>query len=67
VKKADAASSVEESAELYNEAEKRLAETFPGIPLWYNRTISGHSENVKDVKFDQSGDPVFTEVEVFKK
>ncbi|OAH10667.1 peptide ABC transporter substrate-binding protein [Streptomyces jeddahensis] len=67
VKKADAASSVEESAKLYNEAEKRLAETFPGIPLWYNRTISGHSENVQNVKFNQAGDPIVTDVEVFKK
>lgn len=67
VKKADAASSVEESANLYNEAEKELAKSFPGIPLWYNRTISGHSENVKNVKFDQSGDPIVTDVEVFKK
>ncbi|MDI3403562.1 peptide ABC transporter substrate-binding protein [Streptomyces cavernicola] len=67
VKKADAAATVEESAKLYTQAEKQLANTFPGIPLWYNRTISGHSENVKNMKFGQDGDPIFTEVEVYKK
>ncbi|CAL9435316.1 Oligopeptide-binding protein OppA [Streptomyces sp. enrichment culture] len=67
VKKADAAATTEESAKLYQEAEKELQNSFPGIPLWYNRTISGHSENVKNMKFGQDGDPIFTEVEVYKK
>lgn len=66
-KKADAAKTIDESAKLYQEAEKRLAETFPGIPLWYNKTLSAYSKNVKDVKFDQAGDPVLTDIEVFEK
>ncbi|RII15859.1 Oligopeptide-binding protein OppA precursor [Streptomyces sp. YIM 130001] len=66
-KAADGAKTVEESAKLYGDAEKQLVNTFPGIPLWYNKTLSAHSNNVKNVKFDQAGDPIFTDVEVFKK
>ncbi|MFE6161870.1 ABC transporter substrate-binding protein [Streptomyces sp. NPDC056486] len=66
-KKADAAKTVDESAELYQAAEKRLAETFPGIPLWYNKVLSASSKNVKNVKFDQAGDPVLTDIQVFEK
>ncbi|MEU7577951.1 ABC transporter substrate-binding protein [Streptomyces sp. NPDC041068] len=66
-KKADAAKSIDESAELYQEAEKELAKTFPGIPLWYNKITSGYSTNVKNMKFDQAGDPILTDVQVFEK
>ncbi|MGB8947304.1 MAG: ABC transporter substrate-binding protein [Streptomyces sp.] len=66
-KKADSAKTVDESAELYQKAEARLAETFPGIPLWYNKVLSASSKNVKNVKFDQAGDPVLTDIEVFEK
>lgn len=66
-KKADAAKTIDESAELYNEAEKQLAKTFPGIPLWYNKTLSAYSKNVKHVEFDQAGDPILTDIEVFEK
>ncbi|MFE0106983.1 ABC transporter substrate-binding protein [Streptomyces sp. NPDC059009] len=66
-KKADAAKTVDDSAKLYNEAEKELAKTFPGIPLWYNKVNSAYSENVKNVKFDQAGDPILTDVQVFEK
>ncbi|MEU1019461.1 ABC transporter substrate-binding protein [Streptomyces sp. NPDC005900] len=65
--KADKAKSIDESAKLYQQAEKRLTETFPGIPLWYNKTLSAYSKNVKKVEFDQAGDPILTEVEVFEK
>ncbi|MFF4758523.1 ABC transporter substrate-binding protein [Streptomyces sp. NPDC001292] len=66
-KQADAAKTVDESAALYQKAEEQLKNSFPGIPLWYQRTISGHSSNVKNVEFDQAGDPIFTNVEVLKK
>ncbi|MFG2500447.1 ABC transporter substrate-binding protein [Streptomyces sp. NPDC048441] len=66
-KKADAAKTVDESAALYQKAEARLAETFPGIPLWYNKVLSASSKNVKNVKFDQAGDPVLTDIQVFEK
>lgn len=66
-KKADAAKTIEESAKLYGQAEKQLVNTFPGIPLWYNKTLSAYSNNVKKIEFDQAGDPILTEVEVFEK
>ncbi|GAA1929270.1 ABC transporter substrate-binding protein [Streptomyces durmitorensis] len=66
-KKADAAKTIDESAALYQKAEKELVNTFPGIPLWYNKTLSAYSKNVKGVEFDQAGDPVLTDIEVFEK
>ncbi|MGA4839813.1 peptide ABC transporter substrate-binding protein [Streptomyces sp. G45] len=64
---ADKAKTTDESAELYQKAEKELVNSFPGIPLWYNKTLSAYSNNVKKIEFDQAGDPVLTEVEVFEK
>ncbi|MFI2615888.1 ABC transporter substrate-binding protein [Streptomyces sp. NPDC018584] len=66
-KKADQAKTIDESAKLYQQAEKELVKSFPGIPLWYNKTLSAYSKNVKKVEFDQAGDPILTEVEVFEK
>ncbi|QEV20028.1 peptide ABC transporter substrate-binding protein [Streptomyces alboniger] len=66
-KRADAAKTIDESAKLYQEAERELRNSFPGIPLWYNKITSGHSTNVKNMEFDQAGDPVLTDVEVFEK
>ncbi|MBW5420673.1 ABC transporter substrate-binding protein [Streptomyces sp. BG9H] len=66
-KKADTAKTIEESAELYQKAEQQLKTSFPGIPLWYNKVTSGYSTNVKNMEFDQAGDPVLTDVEVFEK
>ncbi|MGW6533188.1 peptide ABC transporter substrate-binding protein [Streptomyces venezuelae] len=66
-KKADAAKTIDESAELYQKAEESLQKSFPGIPLWYNKTLSAHSKNVKNVVFDQAGDPVLSDIEVFEK
>ncbi|MFF0741381.1 ABC transporter substrate-binding protein [Streptomyces sp. NPDC004111] len=66
-KKADQAKTIEDSAKLYQEAEKQLQNSFPSIPLFYNQTNSAHSNNVKGMEFDQAGDPILTDVEVFKK
>ncbi|WP_165989772.1 ABC transporter substrate-binding protein [Streptomyces sp. YIM 98790] len=64
VETADAAPTVEESAELYRFAEERLAETFPAIPLWYYEVQSGHSTKVENVAFDLYGHPILTDIEV---
>ncbi|MEV4615744.1 ABC transporter substrate-binding protein [Kitasatospora sp. NPDC049258] len=64
---ADKATSVEKTAELYQQAEAQLAKDMPAIPLWYYKTTSGYSNNVQNVKFDSFGDPVFTQVEVKQK
>ncbi|OON81332.1 peptide ABC transporter substrate-binding protein [Streptomyces tsukubensis] len=66
-KQADHAKTIDESAALYQKAEKELVNTFPGIPLWYNKINSAYSKNVKDVKFDQAGDPVLTDIQVYEK
>ncbi|WP_282795625.1 ABC transporter substrate-binding protein [Streptomyces sp. CC224B] len=65
--RADKAKTIDESAELYQQAEKELVNSFPGIPLWYNKTLSAYSNNVKKIEFDQAGDPILHEVEVFEK
>ncbi|MFG3223309.1 ABC transporter substrate-binding protein [Kitasatospora sp. NPDC048194] len=64
---ADAATSVEKTADLYQQAEAVLAKDMPAIPLWYYKTNSGYSNNVQNVKFNSFGDPVYTDVEVKKK
>ncbi|MEV8098807.1 ABC transporter substrate-binding protein [Kitasatospora sp. NPDC085879] len=64
---ADKATTVEKTAELYQQAEAQLAKDMPAIPLWYYKTNSGYSNNVQNVKFDSFGDPVFTQVEVKQK
>ncbi|WP_405019076.1 ABC transporter substrate-binding protein [Kitasatospora sp. NBC_00070] len=64
---ADKATSVEKTAELYQQAEAQLAKDMPAIPLWYYKTTAGYSKNVQNVKYDSFGDPVFTQVEVKQK
>lgn len=66
-KEADAAKSPEESAKLYQKAEKILARDLPNIPLWYYKSNAGWSTNVQNVKYDWIGQPVWTDVEVKKK
>ncbi|GHF43843.1 peptide ABC transporter substrate-binding protein [Kitasatospora xanthocidica] len=63
---ADAATSVEKTADLYQQAEAVLAKDMPAIPLWYYKTNSGYSKKVQNVKFNSFGDPVYTDVEVKK-
>ncbi|KQV23888.1 MULTISPECIES: ABC transporter substrate-binding protein [unclassified Kitasatospora] len=63
---ADKATSVEKTAELYQQAEAQLAKDMPAIPLWYYKTTAGFSKKVQNVKYDSFGDPVFTQVEVKK-
>ncbi|MFI5753656.1 ABC transporter substrate-binding protein [Streptomyces sp. NPDC051569] len=66
-KEADKATSVDQTTELYQQAEAVLAKDMPSIPLWYYKTNSGWSKNVQNVKYDSFGDPVFTQVEVKQK
>ncbi|MGW4381136.1 peptide ABC transporter substrate-binding protein [Kitasatospora sp. NPDC004531] len=64
---ADKATTVEKTAELYQQAEAELAKDMPAIPLWYYKTTAGYSKNVQNVKYDSFGDPDFTQVEVKQK
>jgi oligopeptide transport system substrate-binding protein len=66
-KAADAATTVEKTADLYQQAEAVLAKDMPAIPLWYYKTNAGYSNNVQNVKYDSFGNPVFTDVQVKQK
>jgi peptide/nickel transport system substrate-binding protein/oligopeptide transport system substrate-binding protein len=46
---ADAAPTSEEAAELYQQAEARIFEDFPAVPLFYATYNFAHSENVSNV------------------
>ncbi|GAA1424424.1 ABC transporter substrate-binding protein [Streptomyces thermospinosisporus] len=66
-KKGDNAKDLEGAIKAYQEAEKAMFEKMPAIPLWYYKANYGYSTNVKNVKFDNNGDPVLQDVEVLKK
>jgi oligopeptide transport system substrate-binding protein len=52
---AASAPSSEEAIALYQEAELIMAEDMPSIPMWYGKTIAGHSSNVDNVKITPFG------------
>ncbi|MFC8986297.1 ABC transporter substrate-binding protein [Streptomyces sp. SID9913] len=66
-KKGDNAKDLDSAIAAYQEAEKAMFEKMPSIPLWYYKANFGYSTNVKNVKFDNNGDPVLTDIEVLKK
>ena len=55
LKAAAAAPTEEEAIALYQEAEAMLAEDMPVIPLWYPKTVSGHSNRISSAKFTVFG------------
>lgn len=62
LKKGDTAKTPEESIKFFQDAEKVLVQDMPSIPLWYSNSTGGYSENVKDVKFDIFGVPIYTNI-----
>ncbi|GAA0460342.1 peptide ABC transporter substrate-binding protein [Streptomyces olivaceiscleroticus] len=64
--KADKAKTVDESNELYAQAQKRLTEQMPSIPLFFDHTLGGYSDKVQNVKFDTFRQAIWTDVEVKK-
>ncbi|MGC2998091.1 peptide ABC transporter substrate-binding protein [Streptomyces sp. G35A] len=66
-KQGDNAADLDSAIKSYQEAEKAMFEKMPAIPLWYYKANFGYSTNVKNVKFDNNGDPVLQDVEVLKK
>jgi oligopeptide transport system substrate-binding protein len=67
VKKADAAKTLDESVELYQEAEQSLVTNMPSIPLWYYNVNGGYSNNVSTGDFAQDGTPILTTIKVKQK
>lgn len=55
LKQAAAAATEEEAIALYQKAEAMLAEDMPVIPLWYPKTVSGHSDRIAEAKFTVFG------------
>ncbi|MFI0774917.1 ABC transporter substrate-binding protein [Streptomyces sp. NPDC021212] len=66
MEEADKAKTIEESNKLYAEAEAKLKDTMPSIPLFFDHTNAGYSKNVQNVKFDTFRQAIWTEVEVKK-
>ncbi|KAB7852319.1 peptide ABC transporter substrate-binding protein [Streptomyces mobaraensis] len=64
--KADEAKTPEEANKGYFEAEKKLMEDMPAIPLFTDHTVAGYSKRVQNVKIDYQRQAVWTEVEVKK-
>jgi oligopeptide transport system substrate-binding protein len=60
----DAAATLDEAVAAYQEAEQRLFEEMPAIPLWYQNVNGGYGENVSNVHFRADGQPELTEVTV---
>ncbi|MFI0814623.1 ABC transporter substrate-binding protein [Streptomyces sp. NPDC021098] len=66
MEQADSAKTIEESNKLYAQAEAKLKDTMPSIPLFFDHTNGGHSKNVQNVKFDTFRQAIWTDVEVKK-
>jgi len=66
MEEADKAKTIEESNKLYAQAEAKLKDTMPSIPLFFDHTNGGHSKNVQNVKFDTFRQAIWTDVEVKK-
>ena len=52
----------EEANELYQEAERRLAEDMRVIPLWFSTATIGWSDKLEDVEITPFGTPAYSEI-----
>lgn len=57
--KASGAKSPEQATEIYNQAQEILFQDLPVIPLWYENTTGGTSENVDNVDFTWRQQPSY--------
>ncbi|NSC23694.1 ABC transporter substrate-binding protein [Streptomyces albus subsp. chlorinus] len=64
IDKANAAADQKSAVGLFQQAEKRILETFPAIPLWYQNGNAGYSDRVGKVKLNPFSVPVFTDIKV---
>ncbi|SES38976.1 peptide ABC transporter substrate-binding protein [Streptomyces qinglanensis] len=62
--KANSATDEKAAIGLFQQAEKRILDTFPAIPLWYQNGNAGYSSRVSDVKLNPFSVPVFTDIKV---
>ncbi|UNZ17492.1 ABC transporter substrate-binding protein [Streptomyces sp. 891-h] len=64
IDQANAATDEKSAVRLFQQAEKRILETFPAIPLWYQNGNAGYSSRVSNVKLNPFSVPVFTDIKV---
>ncbi len=57
-----AAPDVDAAIEKYKAAEAILMQDLPAIPLWYQNTFGGYSENVSDVEYGWDTVPLYYEI-----
>ncbi|MEW2223462.1 ABC transporter substrate-binding protein [Streptomyces sp. NPDC006990] len=62
--KANSATDEKAAIGLFQQAEKRILDTLPAIPLWYQNGNAGYSSRVSDVKLNPFSVPVFTDIKV---
>ncbi len=62
----NAAASVEEGVQFYNQAEDLVLQDLPNAPLWFGKEQSAYSENVSNVVVDAFGNVRVDEVTVTK-
>jgi oligopeptide transport system substrate-binding protein len=63
LREAAAADDEDEAVELYQEAERLLAEDMPTLPVYIARTVTGYSENMANVEVTPFGVPAFQRLE----
>lgn len=62
LKQAAGAASVEESNELYLQAQTVLFKDLPAIPLWYSNVTGGSTESVDNVEFGWNSVPLYYQI-----
>ncbi|NJQ01020.1 peptide ABC transporter substrate-binding protein [Streptomyces zingiberis] len=62
MEKGDRAETLEESVKLYQEAEQKMAEKMPSIPIFNYKINAGYGKGVDNVKVDWHGDIVIDQV-----
>ncbi|MGI5349050.1 peptide ABC transporter substrate-binding protein [Streptomyces sp. CA-250714] len=64
IDKANEATDEKSAVGLFQQAEKRILDTFPSIPLWYQNGNAGYSSRVSNVNLNPFSVPVFTDIRV---
>jgi oligopeptide transport system substrate-binding protein len=64
IDRANSATGQKTAVSLFQQAEKRILEKFPSIPLWYQNGNAGYSDRVSNVRLNPFSVPVFTDIKV---
>lgn len=58
------ADSVEKGIGFYKQGQEVLLQDLPTIPLWYDKSVGGHSKTVEDVKFVWNGEVRYGDITI---